>query len=220
MSRSIISTLQPVSWPLASRSSQQVAREQRRPDNAFARTPSPTVVVVVVFCFWILNICLLKFLIQLWLWLLYSIFACFSICSSCDRLFLLFAISFVSIFAFVFAGVCVFVCVSVSLPESSGLWWRKVCQRARESRCSAVASPSPVKRTLRIGSHTCLLQRWRWWTPCSKSSSTRRGRRREACGGFRTSSLFQFQRGECCCKASCCTNRYHTPAESRSRLIK
>ena len=127
---------------------------------------------------------------------------------------------FVSIFAFVFAGVCVFVCVSVSLPESSGLWWRKVCQRVRESRCSAVASPSPVKRTLRISSHTCLLQRWRWWTPCSKSSSTRRGRRRGACGGFRTSSLFQFQRGECCCKACCCTNRYHTPAESRSRLIK
>ena len=50
-SRSIISIVQPVSWPLASRSSQQVAREQRRPDNAFARTPSPTVVVVVVFCF-------------------------------------------------------------------------------------------------------------------------------------------------------------------------
>ena len=28
---------------------------------------------------------MLKFLIQLWLWLLYFIFACFSICSSCDR---------------------------------------------------------------------------------------------------------------------------------------
>ena len=51
MSRSIISILQPVSWPLASRSSQQVAREQRRPDSAFARTPSPTVVVVVLFLF-------------------------------------------------------------------------------------------------------------------------------------------------------------------------
>ena len=51
MSRSIISILQPVSWPLASQSSRQVAREQRRPDNAFARTPSPTVVVVVLFLF-------------------------------------------------------------------------------------------------------------------------------------------------------------------------
>ena len=132
---------------------------------------------------------------------------------------IVFSSVFVSIFAIVFAGVCVFVCVSVSLPESSGLWWRKLCQRVRESQCSAVASPSPVKRTLRISSHTCLLQRWRWWTPCSKSSSTRRGRRRGACGGFRTSSLFQFQRGEFYCKACCCTNRYHTPAESRSRLI-
>ena len=28
---------------------------------------------------------------------------------------------FVSIFAFVFAAVCVFVCASLSLPESSGL---------------------------------------------------------------------------------------------------
>ena len=94
---------------------------------------------------------------------------------------------------------------------------------ARESeRAGAVQLPVQVQSSGLCGSvHTLgLLQRWRWWTPCSKSSSTRRGRRREACGGFRTSSLFQFQRGECCCKASCCTNRYHTPAESRSRLIK
>ena len=94
---------------------------------------------------------------------------------------------------------------------------------ARESeRAGAVQLPVQVQSSGLCGSvHTLgLLQRWRWWTPCSKSSLTKRGRRREACGGFRTLSLFQFQRGECCCKACCCTNRYHTPAESRSRLIK
>ena len=120
MSRSIISILQPVSWPLASQSSRQVAREQRRPDNAFARTPSPTVVVVVLFLFLnfeymfaqipyptvIVVVVFYLFLLfnLFWLWSSKNQYLPFlqSLLFKCFSLFLLFAISFVSIFAFVF----------------------------------------------------------------------------------------------------------------------
>ena len=58
-------------------------------------------------------------------------------------------------------------------------------------------TPSRREALARLASCPKTKESWQWWIPSFRSCLRRKEMRREACGGFRTSSWSPFRRGEC-----------------------